>query len=83
MRLRQIRIDGEGAFGRDSSLRKGRARLLQRIEAEERVRIGEPGVRQRVTGILFDRLPELRERDTQTARNYFSHPGVRNMLAIL
>ena len=34
----------------------------------------------------FNGIEELTaqiERDTQTARNYFSHPGVKNMLAIL
>ncbi len=47
-----------------------RVRFLHRIRDEKKF-----------SGI--DELKGQIERDTRTARNYFSHPGVRNMLAIL
>jgi riboflavin kinase/FMN adenylyltransferase len=47
-----------------------RVRFLHRIRDEKKF-----------SGI--DELKGQIERDTLTARNYFSHPGVRNMLAIL
>jgi riboflavin kinase/FMN adenylyltransferase len=47
-----------------------RVRFLHRIRDEKKF-----------SGI--DELKVQIERDTLTARNYFSHPGVRNMLAIL